>query len=225
MNFPNLIVCCSRTVTEPVPFRPRYPARMSRRRHVAPSNCSATAPHGTGPHAQAGLQPWRCRLAGSASGVSARATSGFPRRPAGELSVRLRVRAPCARTNRFERRGLRSTPRRFAWGAPRNPLKGDQPWERRCDPIRVSIPRPSWRWKGRPSSSRAWRCCARKKDKPDAIAVVDTKKGSKTYGKAVHKVELSHLGDELHHFGWTPTGRRLLSCRRTPPIRPGCSRR
>jgi hypothetical protein len=55
--------------------------------------------------------------------------------------------------------------------------------------------------------------------------VVDTKKGSKTYGKAVHKIELSHLGDELHHFGWTPTGRRLLSCRRTPPIRPGCSRR
>ena len=40
------------------------------------------------------------------------------------------------------------------------------------------------------------------KKKPDAIAVVDTKPGSKTYGKAVHKVELRARGDELHHFGW-----------------------
>ncbi|MGW8269770.1 MAG: selenium-binding protein SBP56-related protein, partial [Burkholderiales bacterium] len=40
------------------------------------------------------------------------------------------------------------------------------------------------------------------KKKPDAIAVVDTKPGSKTYGKAVHKVELKARGDELHHFGW-----------------------
>jgi len=37
---------------------------------------------------------------------------------------------------------------------------------------------------------------------PDALAVVDTRPGSSTYGRAVHKVELSHTGDELHHFGW-----------------------
>jgi selenium-binding protein 1 len=37
---------------------------------------------------------------------------------------------------------------------------------------------------------------------PDAIAVVDVDPRSKTYGRAVHKVELTHVGDELHHFGW-----------------------
>src|SRR6185437_2309680 len=40
------------------------------------------------------------------------------------------------------------------------------------------------------------------KTKPDAIAVGDIEPGSKTYGRAVHKVELTHLGDELHHYGW-----------------------
>ena len=40
------------------------------------------------------------------------------------------------------------------------------------------------------------------KKKPDAIAVVDTKPGSATYGRAVHTVELTGLCDELHHFGW-----------------------
>ena len=38
--------------------------------------------------------------------------------------------------------------------------------------------------------------------KPDAIALVDTKPGSRTYGRTVHKVELPNVGDELHHFGW-----------------------
>ena len=40
------------------------------------------------------------------------------------------------------------------------------------------------------------------KTKPDAMAVVDTRPGSKTYGRTVHKIELTNLGDELHHFGW-----------------------
>ncbi|HYA19137.1 MAG TPA: selenium-binding protein SBP56-related protein, partial [Burkholderiales bacterium] len=40
------------------------------------------------------------------------------------------------------------------------------------------------------------------KSKPDALAVVDVAPGSKSYGRVVHKVTLSHLGDELHHFGW-----------------------
>jgi selenium-binding protein 1 len=40
------------------------------------------------------------------------------------------------------------------------------------------------------------------RDRPDAIAVVDLEPGSATYGRPVHTVELSHPGDELHHFGW-----------------------
>lgn len=40
------------------------------------------------------------------------------------------------------------------------------------------------------------------RSKPDAIAVVDTTEGSATYGRVAHTVELTALGDELHHFGW-----------------------
>ena len=38
--------------------------------------------------------------------------------------------------------------------------------------------------------------------RPDAIAVVDVRPESTTYGRTVHTVELSAVGDELHHFGW-----------------------
>jgi len=38
--------------------------------------------------------------------------------------------------------------------------------------------------------------------RPDAIAVVDARPESTTYGRTVHTVELSAIGDELHHFGW-----------------------
>jgi selenium-binding protein 1 len=38
--------------------------------------------------------------------------------------------------------------------------------------------------------------------KPDALAVVDLKQGSKNYGKVVHKVVMPNKGDEFHHFGW-----------------------
>ena len=38
--------------------------------------------------------------------------------------------------------------------------------------------------------------------RPDAIAVVDARPESMTYGRTVHTVELSAVGDELHHFGW-----------------------
>ena len=37
---------------------------------------------------------------------------------------------------------------------------------------------------------------------PDGIAVIDLKKGSKTYGEIVHKVIVPNKGDEFHHFGW-----------------------
>jgi selenium-binding protein 1 len=38
--------------------------------------------------------------------------------------------------------------------------------------------------------------------KPDALGVVDVKKGSKKYGEIVHTVTMPNKGDEFHHFGW-----------------------
>jgi selenium-binding protein 1 len=38
--------------------------------------------------------------------------------------------------------------------------------------------------------------------KPDALAVVDVKRGSAKYGKIVHTVTMPNTGDEFHHFGW-----------------------
>ena len=38
--------------------------------------------------------------------------------------------------------------------------------------------------------------------KPDAIGVVDVDPTSKSYGQLVGEVEMTHAGDELHHFGW-----------------------
>ncbi len=40
------------------------------------------------------------------------------------------------------------------------------------------------------------------RSKPDALAVVDVKAGSKSYGKIVHTVTMPNKGDEFHHFGW-----------------------
>ena len=38
--------------------------------------------------------------------------------------------------------------------------------------------------------------------RPDAIGVVDLDPSSATYGKQVGQVDMPHVGDELHHFGW-----------------------
>lgn len=38
--------------------------------------------------------------------------------------------------------------------------------------------------------------------RPDAMAVVDVKPASPTYGEVVGRVEMPQPGDELHHFGW-----------------------
>ncbi len=38
--------------------------------------------------------------------------------------------------------------------------------------------------------------------RPDFIAVVDVDPSSPTYSKVVGRVDLPHVGDELHHFGW-----------------------
>ncbi|MGD8543453.1 MAG: selenium-binding protein SBP56-related protein [Desulfobacteraceae bacterium] len=37
---------------------------------------------------------------------------------------------------------------------------------------------------------------------PDALCVVDLDPDSPEYGRVVHKLEMPHAGDELHHFGW-----------------------
>ena len=38
--------------------------------------------------------------------------------------------------------------------------------------------------------------------KPDALAVIDVRKGTYSYGKIVHTVAMPNKGDEFHHFGW-----------------------
>jgi selenium-binding protein 1 len=37
---------------------------------------------------------------------------------------------------------------------------------------------------------------------PDYLAVVDTDPASPTYSQVVHRLEMKHPDDELHHFGW-----------------------
>jgi selenium-binding protein 1 len=36
----------------------------------------------------------------------------------------------------------------------------------------------------------------------DAMAVVDVDHGSKSYAHQINQIEMPHIGDELHHFGW-----------------------
>ena len=43
---------------------------------------------------------------------------------------------------------------------------------------------------------------ARGNAKPDALCVVDLKPESATYGQVVGRLDMPHVGDELHHFGW-----------------------
>jgi methanethiol oxidase len=38
--------------------------------------------------------------------------------------------------------------------------------------------------------------------KPDALAVIDVKRGSPTFSQIVHTVTMPYTGDEFHHFGW-----------------------
>jgi len=38
--------------------------------------------------------------------------------------------------------------------------------------------------------------------RPDALTVLDLEAGSPTYGTLVGRLDMPHLGDELHHFGW-----------------------
>jgi selenium-binding protein 1 len=38
--------------------------------------------------------------------------------------------------------------------------------------------------------------------KPDYLAVVDVDPKSKTFSQVVNRLKMTHIGDELHHFGW-----------------------
>lgn len=39
-------------------------------------------------------------------------------------------------------------------------------------------------------------------ERPDYLATIDTDPASSTYGQVIHRLEMPHVGDELHHFGW-----------------------
>jgi selenium-binding protein 1 len=45
--------------------------------------------------------------------------------------------------------------------------------------------------------------------RPDAIGVVDTTAGSKSYGRLVGSTDMPEAGDELHHFGWNACSSHL----------------
>ena len=69
-------------------------------------------------------------------------------------------------------------------------------------PIRPSMPRRSWRWR-RPQRNFAYTLLLSPDfSKPDALAIIDVKPGSPTYGQVVHTVTMPNKGDEFHHFGW-----------------------
>jgi selenium-binding protein 1 len=41
-----------------------------------------------------------------------------------------------------------------------------------------------------------------RRDRPDAMGVVDVDPGSRSYGQLVSQLDMPNAGDELHHFGW-----------------------
>jgi selenium-binding protein 1 len=47
--------------------------------------------------------------------------------------------------------------------------------------------------------------------KPDALGVIDTRRGSETYGRQVGQVDMPNVGDELHHFGWNACSSHLCA--------------
>ncbi|KAH9324817.1 hypothetical protein KI387_004995 [Taxus chinensis] len=40
------------------------------------------------------------------------------------------------------------------------------------------------------------------REKPDYLAMIDVDPKSSSYSKIVHRLPVTHLGDELHHSGW-----------------------
>ena len=55
--------------------------------------------------------------------------------------------------------------------------------------------------------------------RPDALRVLDTDPASSTYGQVVGSVEMPHVGDELHHFGWNACSSALCPYAPHPHIK------
>jgi selenium-binding protein 1 len=45
-------------------------------------------------------------------------------------------------------------------------------------------------------------CIVPDKSRPDYLVTVDSDSESKTYSKVIHRLPMSHVGDEIHHTGW-----------------------
>jgi selenium-binding protein 1 len=45
-------------------------------------------------------------------------------------------------------------------------------------------------------------CGENKLNEPDCLATIDVDPTSASYCQIIHKLQMTHLGDELHHFGW-----------------------
>ena len=45
-------------------------------------------------------------------------------------------------------------------------------------------------------------CNKERTDEPDCLATLDVDPDSPSYSKVIHKLKMSYVGDELHHFGW-----------------------
>jgi len=52
--------------------------------------------------------------------------------------------------------------------------------------------------------------------RPDAIGVVDMDRGSSSYGHLVGQVDMTGVGDELHHFGWNACSSHLCAYAPSP---------
>jgi selenium-binding protein 1 len=52
--------------------------------------------------------------------------------------------------------------------------------------------------------------------RPDALAVVDVKKGSSEFGTIVGWVDMPEIGDEVHHFGWNACSSALCHAGHDP---------
>jgi methanethiol oxidase len=54
--------------------------------------------------------------------------------------------------------------------------------------------------------------------RPDALCALDVDPQSATYGQVVGRVEMPHVGDELHHFGWNACSATLCPSAAYPHV-------
>src|SRR5437879_13291614 len=55
---------------------------------------------------------------------------------------------------------------------------------------------------------------------PDALLTIDVDPGSPRYREVVGRLEMPHLGDELHHVGWTVCSSALCTYAAHPHASP-----